>query len=70
MISSIYEFKEHFGIVRMIAERDVPPFDEHILGHFEKGEDEFYRFSPSDGVLLTCRDLRNASYKAAQLNTD
>ena len=63
-----YEYKEHFGVIRMLRERDTGPFGYFIMGHFEKDEDGYYIFSPTDGVRMTCKDLRTAAQKASELN--
>lgn len=63
------EFKDQHGIVRMWAERDCAPFDNYIIGHFEKGDEGYYIFEPSNGVQMTCKHLRTAAAKASELNT-
>lgn len=64
-----YEYKDHFGLVRMFRERDLAPFDYYIIGNFEKEDDGFYIFVPADSVRMTCKDLRTAAQKASELNT-
>jgi hypothetical protein len=53
----------------MWVERDCAPFDDYIMGHFEKDNEGFYRFEPSDGVKMACVHLREAAQKAGELNT-
>jgi len=69
MLSREFEYKDHFGVIRMIAERDYGPFDKYTIGHFEKNEDGYFVFEPSNGVQMTCKQLREAAKKAGELNT-
>ena len=65
---SLVTFKEHGSVIRMMDERDCTPFDEYIVGYFDKGEDGYYEFNASEGVRMSCKHLRVAADKASELN--
>ncbi len=69
MLSREFEYKEHYGVIRMIAERDVAPFDKYVVGNFEKVHEGYFIFMPSEGVGMTCKQLREAAKKTIELNT-
>jgi len=69
MLNASIEYKEHYGVIRMWCERDSAPFDDYIIGHFEKDGDGYYVFEPASGVRMTCKHLRMAAEKASELNT-
>jgi hypothetical protein len=61
------EFKEYFHVIRMWVERDCSPFDEYVVGYFDKNDEGYYVFNPS-GVAMTCKYLKFAAEKASDLN--
>lgn len=61
-------FKNHHSVIRMMDERDCAPFDEYIVGYFDKGEEGDYEFNASEGVRMTCKHLREAADKTSELN--
>jgi len=63
------EFKEHFGVIRMWVERDRAPFDDYIVGYFDRNDNGYYVFNPS-GDAMYCKHLRFAADKASDLNKD
>ena len=68
MLSSEFEYKEHFGVIRMSGERECAPFDNYIIGYFEKTDEGYFVFEPSIH-RMTCKQLREASKKVSELNT-
>ena len=69
MLAQEIEFRETSNGIQMWVERDTGPFDEYVLGVFQKDDDGFYRFHPTTGAVLTQKYLRQAAQKASELNS-
>jgi hypothetical protein len=63
------EFRQKGDEFDMSVERDCPPFDDYVCGVLKPDEEGFYRFHPSNGVVMHCSLLRRVAVKISELNS-
>jgi hypothetical protein len=62
------EFRTRGEDLEMWVERDRAPHDDYVAGVLRKDTEGFFRFHPSQGVVLHCKLLREAAAELSRLN--